>query len=365
MKLAQSFSEIIDRIESIDPVAYGKTRNFESGKVTQLSPYISRGIISTKNVVESLRSRGLPNNQLTPLVQQLAWRDYFQRVGQNRPNLDREPLRQEQIPVSHQQMPTAILEAKTGILALDRGILHLLETGCMHNHVRMYTASIATNVALAHWALPARWMYYHLLDADFASNFISWQWVCGASRDRKYFANQDNINHFCATRDRNTFLEVETESFPLKEIPSVLQPKTRISLITTPVETEAISINPHLPTCLYTAYNLDPHWRQDQEYNRILVLEPAFFERFPMADHTLDFVVSWANKIPGMQVYWGSWDDLANYCRGKKIFQKEHPHLKFWGAETDERDWIFPEITGFYPSFFGFWKRAEKIMATW
>lgn len=365
MKLAQSYSEIIEKIQCIDPIGYGKTRNFENGKVTELSPYISRGIISTKTVVNSLRSRGFSISQMLPLLQQLAWRDYFQRVGQHRPNLDREPLRSEQDPIAHHQLPMAILEAKTGIKAIDRGILKLLDEGMMHNHVRMYVASITTNLARAHWSLPARWMYFHLLDADFASNFISWQWVAGASRDRKYIANQENINHFCKTTDRNTFLDVEMESFPWKNIPTVLQPKAVISLKTTPVETEAISINPHLPTCLYTPYNLDPHWRQDKEYNRILVLDPVFFERFPMADHTLDFVVSWAQKIPGMQIFWGSWDDLVNYCRGQKIYQKEHPHLKFWGAEGDERDWIFPEIDGFFPSFFGYWKRAEKVISKW
>ena len=365
MKIAQSYSEIIEKIQSIDPVGYGKTRNFENGKVTQLSPYISRGIISTKTVVHALRSSGFSIQQITPLLQQLAWRDYFQRVAQHRSDLDREPLRNEQEPVAHHQIPLAILEGKTGISAIDRAILQLIQEGQMHNHVRMYVASVTTNLARSHWKLPAQWMYYHLLDADLASNFISWQWVAGASRDRKYFANQDNINHFCKTNDRNTFLDVESESFPLKEIPEVLRAKTPISLVTTPIESDEIHINPHLPTCLYTVYNLDPRWRQDREYNRILILEPKFFERFPMSERTLNFVLDWARKVPGMQVYWGDWEDLSNYCLGNKIYQKEHSHLKFWKAEVDERDWIFPEIDGFYPSFFGFWKRAEKIMATW
>ena len=58
----------------------------------------------------------------------------------------------------------------------------------------MYVASIACNIAQSHWIVPAKWMYYYLLDADWASNSLSWQWVAGTNL-KKYFANQQNINN--------------------------------------------------------------------------------------------------------------------------------------------------------------------------
>ncbi|MEO5685193.1 MAG: FAD-binding domain-containing protein [Chitinophagaceae bacterium] len=68
-----------------------------------------------------------------------------------------------------------IAGAKTGITAIDEQITLLYETGYMHNPVRMYLAGITCNIGKAHWLQPARWMYYHLLDGDLASNSLSWQ----------------------------------------------------------------------------------------------------------------------------------------------------------------------------------------------
>ncbi|MGS0527816.1 hypothetical protein ACU8V7_24160 [Zobellia nedashkovskayae] len=53
-----SYPEILQRIRNIDPVKYGKTRNFVNGSVTYLSPYISRGIISTKFILSEILKRG-------------------------------------------------------------------------------------------------------------------------------------------------------------------------------------------------------------------------------------------------------------------------------------------------------------------
>ena len=77
----------------------------------------------------------------------------------------------------------------------------------MHNHLRMYTAAICCNIGQYHWLQPAKWMYYHLLDGDWGSNALSWQWVAGTNSHKKYIANQENINKYCFTKDENTFLD--------------------------------------------------------------------------------------------------------------------------------------------------------------
>ena len=81
------YEKIIAKIANIDPVKYGKTRNFLWGNVSQLSPYVSRGVISTKQIVDSLLQRGFKTYQIERLLQQLSWRDYFQRTAQKFPNL--------------------------------------------------------------------------------------------------------------------------------------------------------------------------------------------------------------------------------------------------------------------------------------
>ncbi|MFX8539165.1 hypothetical protein ABTL98_18940, partial [Acinetobacter baumannii] len=70
-------------IQNIDPIAYGKSRNFVNGAVTKLSPYISRGMISTRKILLSLLQKGYQPHAIEAFIKELAWREYFQRVWQH------------------------------------------------------------------------------------------------------------------------------------------------------------------------------------------------------------------------------------------------------------------------------------------
>jgi deoxyribodipyrimidine photo-lyase len=354
-----SVSDIESIVDQWNPIEYGKTRNFEHGAVSRLSPFISRGIISTRWVYQRLLNRGWRVDQMIPLLQQLTWRDYFQRVGQFFPELDQIELKNKQLN-TQSGIPLAFEKATTGIKALDRGILQLQKTGYIHNHMRMYLAMLACNVGKYHWKDVGRWMYYYLLDADFASNFISFQWVAGTSRDKQYFANQNNINHFCETDDVDTIIDLRMEDFPLEEIPLILKQTTELPTSGFHLQSMPIQLDHSLPTCLYSMYNLDPHWRIDQPYNRVLLLEPTYFERFPMSLQSIQWMIKWAEKIKGMQIFWGEWSEFETITHQLPVFKKEHPHLNHWIAKEDQRDWIFPDINQYFPSFFGYWKQVEK-----
>ena len=178
-----SIEKIIDRISQIHPVAYAATRNYKNGKITKLSPYISRGVISTKLVFDQILKQDLPWNQIEKLVQELAWRDYWQQVWKSKVHGINEDLKRKQKSVEHFGIPISILEGSTGIEAIDSAVNEFYNTGYMHNHMRMYVAALACNVGKSHWLNPARWMYYHLLDGDWASNALSWQWVAGTGTD--------------------------------------------------------------------------------------------------------------------------------------------------------------------------------------
>jgi deoxyribodipyrimidine photo-lyase len=254
---------IMSRVDSVDPIRYAKTRNFLNGAVTRLSPYISRGVISTRFVLERVLARGYEPKNIEKFIQELAWREYYQRVWQAKGDEITRDLRFRQQHVENDSMPIEIINANTGIEAVDRGIEALYKTGYMHNHLRMYTASVACNIGRSHWKIPARWMYYHLLDGDWASNAISWQWVAGSASSKKYYANQDNIDRYCATRQRGTFLDVdyaEMESVPVPpELAAVAIPELRTEL---PFGKD-VTIDQSLPTLIYNSYNVDPLWKQD------------------------------------------------------------------------------------------------------
>ena len=75
-----TFDEILQRIRGIDPVKYSSTRNYINGAVTYLSPYISRGVISTKFILSEVLKKGYKPAQIEKFIQELAWRDYWQQV---------------------------------------------------------------------------------------------------------------------------------------------------------------------------------------------------------------------------------------------------------------------------------------------
>ena len=77
---ATEYTEILARIDQIEPIKYGQTRNFIDGAVTRLSPYISRGVISTAQVLEITLNRGFNPGEIKKFIQELAWRDYWQQV---------------------------------------------------------------------------------------------------------------------------------------------------------------------------------------------------------------------------------------------------------------------------------------------
>ena len=217
-----SFGFIKERIEAIDPIAYGRTRNFINGAVTYLSPFISRGVVSTKEILQVVLDKGYQPKQIEKFIQELAWRDYWQQIWIAKGNAVDNDLKHPQPDVQFHEIPTAIVQGKTGIEAIDSAIAEFYRTGYLHNHVRMYIAAICTNMAKCHWHQPAQWMYYHLLDADWASNALSWQWVAGANSNKKYVANQDNINKYCHSKQQGTFLDVSYEALSVMGVPQEL-----------------------------------------------------------------------------------------------------------------------------------------------
>jgi len=355
------YSSIQDKIARIDPIQYGKTRNYINGSVTYLSPYISRGVISTKQVLDIVLKKGYQLSAIESFVKELCWRDYFQRVGQLK-DLNHE-IKQSQAEVAHHEIPVKILQANTGIEGIDREIQQLYSSGYMHNHCRMYTASLVCNLAHSHWHLPAKWMYYHLLDGDWASNACSWQWVAAANSNKKYYANQDNINQYTLTQQRDTFLDKSYEVLETMSCPVQLSDTSNFLPELILPETHPISLDPHLPTFIYNYYNMDPEWHKNEPGNRVLLLEPDFFSAYPVSRKCIDFILALSKNIPNIQVYTGSFESLCHPNNVDKIYYKEHPFNKVYFGTEEPRDWICETIKDYYPSFFAYWKAVEKHLS--
>lgn len=301
----------------------------------------------------------LPWHEAEKLVQELAWRDYWQQVWIAKGEAINTDLKNPQNPISNFQIPKAIVNASTGIKAVDSAIIELYNTGYMHNHMRMYVASICCNIANSHWLEPARWMYAYLLDGDVASNQLSWQWVAGAFSNKKYYANQDNINHFFGSSQKNTFLDIDYALFDTLETPEILN------------ETIPLEANFHLPemknppllknqdSLIYNYYNLDPSWHKETEFQRILLLEPSKFNRYSVSKKSIQFALDLSKNIPDIKLFVGEFEDLLKNIDRNKIRYKEHPLNTGYKGFEEPREWI-SSVKGYFPSFFSFWKKCKK-----
>ena len=365
-KFPTDYNSIIEKINEINPVKYAKTRNFLNGQVTYLSPYISRGVISTKQVMETVLKNGFSFFESEKFIQELAWREFYQRLWQVKKEHIWDDLKQAQPDVSHHEMLSSLLNCNTGIQIIDEQINSLHETGYMHNHIRMYLASIACNIGKAHWRKPANWMYYHLLDGDVASNNCSWQWVAGSFSSKKYYCNQENINKYTNTHQTNSFLANSYEHIANMHVPDSLKAVVPLELTTILPDTKIPSLELTKPTLIYNSYNLDPTWRANENVNRVLLLEPSHFAANPVSEKVVNFILELSKNIPGLQVFAGEMAEILTLYKATDIaikdviISKEHPAFEYYPGIKDSRDWMFPSVVGNFSSFFNFWKKCVQ-----
>jgi len=185
------------RIHAVNPTEYARTRNAIDGAVSHLSPYITHGFVSLREVYEGV-AQSHPLNPQHKFVFELGWRAYFRHVWQHRGDAIFSSLHSGPLP-DHQysrSVPHDIRQAQTGVNAMDMAIRGLYETGSMHNHARMWLASYMVHVRKIHWRAGADWLYGHLLDGDLASNHLSWQWVAGTGSHKPYLFNAENVARY-------------------------------------------------------------------------------------------------------------------------------------------------------------------------
>jgi deoxyribodipyrimidine photo-lyase len=172
--------------------------------VTRLSPYIRHGVLPLAEVRDAvfawLEASGAPRQHGEKLIQELAWRDYWQRLWQQLGEgiwHNREPLKTGHAPESYASaLPEDIRHGQTGLACMDAFSSELSSTGWLHNHARMWLASYVVHWRRVQWQAGARWFLQHLLDGDPASNNLSWQWVASCFSSKPYIFNRANLERF-------------------------------------------------------------------------------------------------------------------------------------------------------------------------
>ena len=190
---------------------YSKLRNFDFGpekrtNISGLSPYITHGVINEKEVIEkSLSKFSFSKNE--KFIQEVLWRTYWKGWLELRPNVwtdylvELNKIREEY--KDNQNYKNAI-DGKTNIECFNYWVTELKENNYLHNHTRMWFASIWIFTLELPWQLGAEFFMQHLYDGDSASNTLGWRWVAGIQTQGKhYLASEWNIKKFTNNRFNN------------------------------------------------------------------------------------------------------------------------------------------------------------------
>ncbi len=190
---------------------YSKLRNFDFGpenrtNISGLSPYISHGVVNEKEVIEkSLNKFSFSKNE--KFIQEVLWRTYWKGWLELRPNVwtdylvELNKIRED---FNNNQNYINAIDGKTNIECFDQWVTELKENNYLHNHTRMWFASIWIFTLELPWQLGAEFFMKHLYDGDAASNTLGWRWVAGVQTQGKhYLASEWNIKKFTNNKFNN------------------------------------------------------------------------------------------------------------------------------------------------------------------
>ncbi len=190
---------------------YSKLRNFDFGpkhrsNISCLSPYITHGIINEKEVIQkSLNKSSFSKNE--KFIQEVLWRTYWKGWLELRPNVWTDylvELNQIRNEFQDNQVYLSAIQGKTNIDCFNEWVNELKENNYLHNHTRMWFASIWIFTLDLPWQLGAEFFIQHLYDGDAASNTLGWRWVAGVQTQGKhYLASEWNIKKFTNNRFQN------------------------------------------------------------------------------------------------------------------------------------------------------------------
>tara|TARA_Y100001968_G_scaffold30977_1_gene23850 strand:- start:7050 stop:8165 length:1116 start_codon:yes stop_codon:yes gene_type:complete len=198
--------------------SYHLLRNYDYGisdrsNVSQISKYTSHRILNEFEIIEKLKKF----DKKKKFIEEILWRIYWKGYLENHKSIWIEYKNFKPNPHNSNMLETAML-GKTGIKFFDNCIEELRENNYLHNHSRMWFASIWIFTLKLPWQLGARLFLRHLLDGDASSNTLSWRWVAGLHTNNKpYIATKENLSKYTLNRFNNLPIS-RSEGINLREV---------------------------------------------------------------------------------------------------------------------------------------------------
>lgn len=190
---------------------YSAERNYDDGpndgaprrNVSQLSPWLHAGLLGEREVIAAVLAEH-SSIAADKFIAEVFWRLYFKGYLEQRPSIwshycERRDAALERLAADAAKGDAyaCACQGHTGIAAFDHWARELVDTGYLHNHARMWFASIWIFTLKLDWELGADFFLRHLIDGDAASNTLSWRWVAGLhTKGKTYLARADNIARY-------------------------------------------------------------------------------------------------------------------------------------------------------------------------
>ena len=214
MKFETSRAKALDKLNYFvenNLSEYSKLRNFDFGpenrsNISCLSPYVTHGIVDEKEIIKrSLGKFSFSKNE--KFIQEVLWRTYWKGWLELRPNvwsdylIELSKIRDD---FKNNQNYLNAIDGKTNIECFNSWVNELKDHNYLHNHTRMWFASIWIFTLELPWQLGAEFFMQHLYDGDAASNTLGWRWVAGIqTKGKHYLASEWNIKKFTNNRFSN------------------------------------------------------------------------------------------------------------------------------------------------------------------
>ena len=203
MNFTTSRKEALDILENYiekDILAYSAQRNFDFGpkirkNISCLSPYITHRLISEYEVAKKVLSKH-PYQKVEKFIQEIFWRVYWKGWLELRPKVWTDFV-EDLKNIEHSNEYEKAISGETSIDCFNDWIKELKENNYLHNHTRMWFASIWIFTLKLPWQKGAELFLRELYDGDAASNTLSWRWVAGIqTKGKNYIAQNWNVNKF-------------------------------------------------------------------------------------------------------------------------------------------------------------------------
>ncbi len=220
MKFEISREGALDQLDNFiktELSSYSLKRNFDLGpndksNVSCLSPYISHRLITEYEVTKKVLSK-FQYQKVEKYVQEIFWRVYWKGWLELRPQVWSDFIEDLKNIEENDDYKKAI-NGETQIECFNDWVKELKENNYLHNHTRMWFASIWIFTLRLPWQKGAEFFMKHLFDGDAASNTLSWRWVAGIqTKGKNYIAHAWNISKF--TKKRYQSVTLNENAVPL------------------------------------------------------------------------------------------------------------------------------------------------------